>query len=67
MDGNQPGADLLENATRLSNKTFQSKYLAAGGHNGIFNFPDNGLHTWEYWGPQLQAMKPDLQRVLDAG
>jgi diacylglycerol O-acyltransferase / trehalose O-mycolyltransferase / mycolyltransferase Ag85 len=64
LGGNQPGAGLLENATRLSNKTFQSKYLAAGGNNGVFNFPDNGTHSWEYWGAQLQAMKPDLQRVL---
>ncbi len=25
---------------------------------------DNGTHGWEYWGAQLQAMKPDLHRVL---
>ncbi|WP_293056796.1 hypothetical protein, partial [Mycobacterium sp.] len=24
----------------------------------------NGTHSWEYWGAQLQAMKPDLQRAL---
>ncbi|CAM4209052.1 Diacylglycerol acyltransferase/mycolyltransferase Ag85B precursor [Mycobacterium basiliense] len=62
----KPGADLLENATRVSNKAFQSKYQASGGYNGVFNFPDNGLHTWEYWGAQLQAMLPDLRRVLGA-
>jgi S-formylglutathione hydrolase FrmB len=33
----------------------------------LFNFPDNGTHDWAYWGAQLQAMKPDLQRVLGAG
>jgi diacylglycerol O-acyltransferase/trehalose O-mycolyltransferase len=42
------------------------QYLAAGGHNAVFNFPANGTHSWEYWGQQLQAMKPDLQRVLAA-
>jgi S-formylglutathione hydrolase FrmB len=25
---------------------------------------DNGTHSWEYWGAQPQAMKPDLQKVL---
>ena len=25
-----------------------------------------GTHSWEYWGPQLQQMKPDIQRVLGA-
>ncbi|HEY7051861.1 MAG TPA: diacylglycerol acyltransferase/mycolyltransferase Ag85A, partial [Mycobacterium sp.] len=38
----------------------------AGGRNGVFNFPDNGTHSWPYWGQQLQAMKPDIQRVLGA-
>jgi diacylglycerol O-acyltransferase / trehalose O-mycolyltransferase len=42
-------------------------YHAAGGNDGVFNFPDNGTHDWAYWGAQLQAMKPDLQRVLGAG
>ena len=37
-----------------------------GGKNGVFNFPDNGTHNWAYWGRELQAMKPDLQRVLGA-
>jgi len=60
-------ASLLESATRLSNKIFQKRYLTKGGTNGVFNFPDNGTHTWLYWGAQLQAMKPDLQRVLGAG
>ena len=30
----------------------------------MFNFPANGTHSWGYWGAQLQAMKPDMQRVL---
>jgi len=29
----------------------------------VFNFPD-GIHSWGYWGEQLQQMKPDIQRVL---
>jgi diacylglycerol O-acyltransferase/trehalose O-mycolyltransferase len=36
------------------------------GSNGVFNFPPNGTHSWGYWGGQLQAMKPDIQRVLGA-
>jgi diacylglycerol O-acyltransferase / trehalose O-mycolyltransferase len=67
LGGNKLGGGVLENATRLSNKIFQSRYLAHGGRNGVFNFSDSGTHTWEYWGPQLLAMKPDLQRVLGAG
>ena len=57
-------AQFLENITISTNKEFQQKYLAAGGHNAVFNFPANGTHSWNYWGSQLQAMKPDLQRVL---
>jgi hypothetical protein len=30
----------------------------------VFNFPANGTHDWNYWGQQLQQMKPDIQRVL---
>lgn len=65
--GTKLDASLLESATRISNKAFQARYQAAGGHNGVFNFPDNGTHTWSYWGEQLQAMLPDLQRVLGGG
>jgi diacylglycerol O-acyltransferase/trehalose O-mycolyltransferase len=32
----------------------------------VFNFPTNGTHQWNYWGSQLQQMKPDIQRVLGA-
>ena len=59
-------AQFLENITVSSNKDFQKKYLASGGRNAVFNFPTNGTHSWGYWGAQLQAMKPDLQRVLGA-
>ena len=47
-------------------KTFMENYLAAGGTNGVFNFPANGTHSWGYWGSQLQQMIPDMQRVLGA-
>jgi diacylglycerol O-acyltransferase / trehalose O-mycolyltransferase len=60
------GSQFLENITISSNKEFQQKYLAAGGRNAVFNFPTSGTHSWGYWGSQLQAMKPDLQRVLGA-
>jgi diacylglycerol O-acyltransferase/trehalose O-mycolyltransferase len=59
-------AQFLENITINTNKDFQKQYVAAGGHNAVFNFPNDGTHSWGYWGAQLQAMKPDLQRVLGA-
>lgn len=60
-------ASLLESATRISNTVFQARYQATGGRNGVFNFPASGTHTWSYRGEQLQAMLPDLQRVLGGG
>lgn len=51
---------------RSSNLKFQDAYNAAGGHNAVFNFNDNGTHSWEYWGAQLNAMKGDLQTSLGA-
>jgi diacylglycerol O-acyltransferase/trehalose O-mycolyltransferase len=56
----------LENFTLTSNQNFQNAYVAAGGRNATFNFPPTGTHTWAYWGQQLQAMKPDIQRALGA-
>jgi diacylglycerol O-acyltransferase/trehalose O-mycolyltransferase len=59
------GLGSLEGFAINSNVAFKDAYLAAGGTNGVFNFP-NGTHNWAYWGQQLQDMKPDLQRVLGA-
>src|SRR3954451_5424764 len=59
-------AQFLEGLTIRTNKDFQAAYTRAGGSNGVFNFPPNGTHSWGYWGGQLQAMKPDIQRVLGA-
>jgi diacylglycerol O-acyltransferase/trehalose O-mycolyltransferase len=64
--GNLFNAKFLEGFTLRTNKTFQDNYIAAGGKNGVFNFPSNGVHDWPYWGAQLQQMKPDIQRVLGA-
>ncbi|AHC23151.1 MULTISPECIES: esterase family protein [Mycobacteriaceae] len=64
--GNLFNAKFLEGFTLRTNKTFRDTYLANGGSNGVFNFPENGTHSWGYWGSQLQAMKPDIQRVLGA-
>ena len=64
--GNLFNAKFLEGFTLRTNKTFQENYIAAGGKNGVFNFPSNGTHSWDYWGSQLQQMKPDIQRVLGA-
>ena len=64
--GDNFNAKFLESFTLRTNKTFQEKYIAAGGKNGVFNFPEAGTHSWEYWGQQLNQMKPDIQRVLGA-
>jgi diacylglycerol O-acyltransferase/trehalose O-mycolyltransferase len=66
LGSNLVPAQFLEGLTIRTNKTFQQRYVGAGGRNGVFNFPTNGTHSWGYWGGQLQAMKPDLQRVLGA-
>ena len=60
LGGNNLPAKFLEGLTIRTNRTFQDNYIAAGGSNGVFNFPDNGTHDWPYWGAQLQQMKPDL-------
>ncbi|CQD19209.1 putative esterase [Mycolicibacterium conceptionense] len=64
--GNLMAAQFLEGLTLRTNVTFRDNYIAAGGTNGVFNFPANGTHAWGYWGQQLQQMKPDIQRVLGA-
>ena len=63
---NIPATFLEGNFMIGQNKKFQELYNAAGGSNAVFNFPDYGTHSWEYWGAQLQAMKPDLQSHLGA-
>jgi diacylglycerol O-acyltransferase / trehalose O-mycolyltransferase len=57
-------AQFLEGMVIRTNETFRDNYLAAGGHNAVFNFPPNGTHDWAYWGAQLQQMKPDLISYL---
>ncbi|BBX17755.1 diacylglycerol acyltransferase/mycolyltransferase Ag85A [Mycolicibacterium duvalii] len=64
LGGGDLPATFLEGLTIRTNETFRDNYLAAGGTNGVFNFPDNGTHNWAYWGRELQAMKPDLQANL---
>jgi len=63
---NLMSAQFLEGFTLRTNVTFRDNYIAAGGTNGVFNFPPQGTHNWNYWGQQLQQMKPDIQRVLGA-
>lgn len=65
-EGDNVPAKFLEGFTLRTNRTFQEQYLAGGGRNGVFNFPDSGTHSWGYWAEQLQSMKPDIQRVLGA-
>jgi diacylglycerol O-acyltransferase / trehalose O-mycolyltransferase len=57
-------ATFLEGLTIRTNETFRDNYIAAGGKNAVFNFPPSGTHSWEYWGNQLQQMKPDLISYL---
>jgi diacylglycerol O-acyltransferase/trehalose O-mycolyltransferase len=64
LGGGDLPATFLEGLTLGSNTAFQAAYEAAGGTNAVFNFPPNGTHSWGYWGAQLYAMKPDLQRTL---
>ncbi len=65
--GAQFNAQFLEKLMVGSNKDFQQAYLAAGGHNAVFNFPPNGTHNWNVWAAQLQAMKPEVLKVLGVG
>ncbi|CAN5509894.1 alpha/beta hydrolase family protein [soil metagenome] len=64
LGGGDLPATFLEGLTIRTNVTFRDNYIAAGGTNGVFNFPDNGTHNWNYWGRELQAMLPDLQSHL---
>ena len=64
--GNLMAAQFLEGFTLRTNVSFRDKYIAAGGTNGVFNFPATGTHSWAYWGQQLEQMKPDIQQVLGA-
>ncbi len=59
------GLGFLEGMAIDSNHAFADAYVAAGGNNATFNFPE-GIHSWGYAGQQLQQMKPDMQRVLGA-
>ncbi|HVQ50825.1 MAG TPA: alpha/beta hydrolase family protein [Mycobacterium sp.] len=64
LGGGDLPATFLEGLTIRTNETFRDNYIAAGGHNAVFNFPDAGTHNWAYWGQQLQQMKPDLISYL---
>ncbi|ORW73906.1 diacylglycerol acyltransferase/mycolyltransferase Ag85C [Mycobacterium saskatchewanense] len=64
LGGDNMPAKFLEGMTLRTNEQFQNTYAAAGGRNGVFNFPPNGTHSWPYWNQQLVAMKPDIQQVL---
>ena len=50
----RPARDLPGGLTIRTNITFRDNYIAAGGTNGVFNFPENGTHNWAYWGRELQ-------------
>jgi diacylglycerol O-acyltransferase/trehalose O-mycolyltransferase len=64
--GSIPGT-VIEQVVLQSNQAFENAYKSAGGHNATFNLDANGVHSWGYWGAQLNAMKPDMQGTLGAG
>jgi diacylglycerol O-acyltransferase / trehalose O-mycolyltransferase len=66
LGGDNMPAKFLEGLTLRTNQQFQSTYAAAGGRNGVFQFPANGTHSWPYWNQQLVAMKPDILQVLNS-
>src|SRR6201996_5575600 len=66
LGGDNLPAKFLEGFVRSSNMKFQDAYNAAGGHNAVWNFDANGTHDWPYWGAQLHAMIPDMQKTLGA-
>jgi diacylglycerol O-acyltransferase/trehalose O-mycolyltransferase len=66
LGGDNMPAKFLEGLTLRTNEQFQNTYAAAGGRNGVFNFPAAGTHSWPYWNAQLVAMKPDIIQVLNA-
>jgi S-formylglutathione hydrolase FrmB len=66
LGGDDVALNVIEGTALQSNLNFRDQYVAAGGKNGVFNFPETGTHSWGYWGAQPQQMKPDLQRVLGA-
>jgi diacylglycerol O-acyltransferase/trehalose O-mycolyltransferase len=57
------GLGFLEGFAVDSNHAFADAYVAAGGKNAVFNFPE-GIHSWGYSGQQLLQMKPGIQRTL---
>lgn len=65
-EGSIPG-QVIEQVVLQSNVDFEDAYKADGGHNATFNIDANGVHSWGYWGAQLNAMKPDMQSTLGAG
>ncbi|BCZ21506.1 diacylglycerol acyltransferase/mycolyltransferase Ag85C [Mycobacterium senriense] len=65
LGGDNMPAKFLESMTLRTNQQFQNTYAAAGGRNGVFNFPANGTHSWPYWNQQLVAMKPDILQTLN--
>ena len=63
--GNLMSAQFLEGFTLRTNVSFRDNYIAAGGTNGVFNFPATGTHSWGYWGQQLAA--DDARHPAHAG
>ena len=59
-------AQFLEGFTLRTNVSFRDNYIAAGGTNGVFNFPPQRHAQLGLLGPAAQLMKPDIQRVLGA-
>lgn len=55
---NLGNAKFLEGFTKRTNLTFKDNYLAAGGKNGVCNFPDTYATTAAY-GHRLVALRDE--------
>lgn len=47
-----------------TNRTFFQQYRSVTGHNGHFDFPEDGDHGWSSWAPQLAVMANDLASTI---
>jgi diacylglycerol O-acyltransferase/trehalose O-mycolyltransferase len=50
LGGDDVALNVIEGTALQSNLNFKDQYVAAGGKNGVFNFPETGTHSWGYWG-----------------
>ncbi|MDT5348564.1 MAG: hypothetical protein QOH91_1851 [Mycobacterium sp.] len=47
-----------------SSLAFYQQYRSVGGHNGHFDFPTGGDHSWGSWSAELGAMSGDIAGAI---